>query len=381
MRMKSLLLILIGLLIACTAVNPPLEETRQPENGEAVDTNLLDGTEWELVELNGRFPIPNSRTTLSFNDGNAGGFAGCNDYGASYTVEDDDALAFGEGAKNEQGCIEPEGILGQEEEFVAMLIQMTTFTMQGEQLLLTSADGKMSLLFQPILQFTMNPSDLIGTEWQLVSWSDRELFPNSGITLRFDDAETISGFAGCRNFEGSYTAENDSFNNYSMSMQEITCDAPEEVLIQEGDYTTALSETSKYLIEDEQLTLFTNPGAQLVFIPLLPAEEATPENEAILITPTPVVEPTPEPELPITFGDSKRLGRGQIIDAEFTADGAGLAVAWGNGASFSTVSDTITEQWFQPLPADSIALDLSSDGQWLAVGMSNEENPIYDLKN
>jgi heat shock protein HslJ len=268
------------MLAACAPATPEGESigvTRPSATTEAAATSPplpnLDGTAWELIEINGRPPLPNSRTTLTFENGNAGGYAGCNNYGGAYTANaDNDTIDMSEGAINEALCLDPEGIMEQESAFIAALVKMTNYTMMDEQLVLKTAVNEPALIFAPLQQFTMNPTNLIGIQWQLMHWGERELPINHGISLNFDDGETMSGFAGCRHYEGSYLAENDNIGFPSLGMIEVTCDVEEVILILEGDFTTALSESTQYRLQEGQLELFTNPGEVLLFVPL--AEEA-----------------------------------------------------------------------------------------------------------
>ncbi len=53
-----------------------------------------------------------------------------------------------------------------------------------------------------------------------------------------------------------------------LSMVEGGCDLGEAYLLQEGDFTTALSQATQYRVENGQSELFTNPGEQLLFVPV-----------------------------------------------------------------------------------------------------------------
>ena len=93
---------------------------------------------------------------------------------------------------------------------------------------------------------------------------------------------------------------------------------------------------------------------------------------AITTTTTATISPTPPVvQSPISLGQPQSLGRGEIRDGVFTADGTGLAVAWGNGVSFTTVSDSTHEQWFQPLPAAPLAIDIHPDGHTIAAALAD----------
>ena len=266
--MKRILLILTIFLAACTASSEPVSVTRIPTSTPP----QLEGTKWELAKINDRSLIPNSRITLTFNNGNAGGYAGCNNYGGTYIITTDNTLTMPEVANTEAFCGEPDGVMAQEEVYLAALWQADHFTLSDKQLEIVTSDGATTLTFTRQEQFDVNPVDLIHTSWQLMSWGERELLPDTTITLIFEDAEVMSGFAGCRHYKGHYFAENDTIHFPSLGMIENSCPLGSDYLNQEGDFTTALTQTTRYRFHEGRLELFTDPGELLIFMPLL--EEA-----------------------------------------------------------------------------------------------------------
>ena len=95
-------------------------------------------------------------------------------------------------------------------------------------------------------------------------------------------------------------------------------------------------------------------------------------------TPPSTLQPAAPPS--ISLGASQPLGRGQIVDAAFTPDGSGVAVAWVTGVSFSAVSPT-SERWFQALPAAPVAIDMRADVQAVVVALADGSVVIMDLKD
>ncbi|MCK4977502.1 MAG: META domain-containing protein, partial [Anaerolineales bacterium] len=49
----------------------------------------LDGTSWELWAFRKTKPIPGTTFTVTFEDGQVRGSAGCNSYGGSYQIDGD----------------------------------------------------------------------------------------------------------------------------------------------------------------------------------------------------------------------------------------------------------------------------------------------------
>ena len=378
--MKKLLFFSFILLLAsCSVESAPLIATRLPSS-KAVSTpaestnSELAGTAWELAEMNGDALVPGSHMTLEFLEKEAGGFAGCNEYGGTYTSTAGSSFSMPEISQTAVGCSEP---LAMQENAYIESLHAASYTLFADRLEIKSADGQNSLVFTPQARFTNNPADLIGTIWLLVSWKDRGLPSDIGITLNFENGEIMSGFAGCRHYEGTYTAESNDIRFPGISMVETQCDAAPDVHQLEGDFTTALSETRQYHLQDGQLELFTNPGEVLLFVPMVQEVVSSSPPEPAP-TPSPTSQPSVHPS--ISLGAPQSLGRGQIVDAAFSLDGGGVAGAWANGVSFSAVSPT-SEQWFRALPAAPVALDMHAGSQAVAAALADGTVVIMDLED
>lgn len=101
-----------------------------------------------------------------------------------------------------------------------------------------------------------------------------------------------------------------------------------------------------------------------------PTAKATPVATATRFTlPTYTPSPTPLPA-PFTLGPAQILGRGQMIDADFTADGYTLVIAWAAGLSLLE-STTAQEIWWQPLAVLPLALDIQPEGEAIAVALGD----------
>jgi heat shock protein HslJ len=122
-----------------------------------VEPAPLVGTRWQLSGYNdgkGGFVSLLSGTEITAvlsEDGKVAGSAGCNNYTASYVVEDN-AITFGPAATTRKMCSEPEGIMEQESAYLAALASATAFQIEGNELTLTNADGV------PIATFTVSGS-------------------------------------------------------------------------------------------------------------------------------------------------------------------------------------------------------------------------------
>ncbi|MBM4464508.1 MAG: META domain-containing protein [Chloroflexi bacterium] len=126
-------------------VYEPLSEAVRP---------VLEGPTWTLLAaveerrpegLPVPVPDPNpvlegTEITLTLEDGTAGGSAGCNAYGAAYTL-DGTSLAFGEVVATERGCPTPD-VMEQEQRYLTWLQDVTGYHIYGRQLWLMVCDGR-----------------------------------------------------------------------------------------------------------------------------------------------------------------------------------------------------------------------------------------------
>jgi heat shock protein HslJ len=107
----------------------------------------LGGTSWELTQLDGVATLAGVEVTLQFDDGQAGGSAGCNSYGGAYEIKGHD-LAFGPLHSTLRACLD-EMAMAQEQRYLQALGQTSAWEFGGERLYLHGADGQ-PLVFSPV---------------------------------------------------------------------------------------------------------------------------------------------------------------------------------------------------------------------------------------
>jgi heat shock protein HslJ len=112
------------------------------------DPEQLEGTRWKLVNLDVQQPLPDTEITAEFNEGVVGGTSSCNSYSGTYQL-DAETIEVGEMTMTLMACIEPEGIMEQEQLYLQYLGNAQTFAVDGDQLTIGTADGK-TLTFSAI---------------------------------------------------------------------------------------------------------------------------------------------------------------------------------------------------------------------------------------
>ena len=134
MRLKNLLpaLLLLAALTACSLLGSP---------------DPLEGTSWALQSYRGAPPIPGRAITAVFKDGRVGGSSGCNSYGGSYQVKGE-KISIGEIGMTEMACMDPVGVMDQEQAYLQSLGSAQTFELSNGQLVIYVSDHE-ALTFVP----------------------------------------------------------------------------------------------------------------------------------------------------------------------------------------------------------------------------------------
>jgi heat shock protein HslJ len=135
MRMKRILIVLFALLVltACSANSP----------------ESIQG-QWQLVShgpASGQAgAAPDVDASIEFGaDGQLSGNVGCNGFGGEYTVEGN-VINFGPIISTKMFCDGPVG--EQEATTLAVLSESATFSLEGDTLTITSADGNSAIVLE-----------------------------------------------------------------------------------------------------------------------------------------------------------------------------------------------------------------------------------------
>jgi heat shock protein HslJ len=90
--------------------------------------------------------LPGTSITIEFSADEVSGSAGCNTYGGSYNTSGDSLSVSGVFA-TEMGCMEPAGILEQEQAYLTALRVVARYQIDGDRLEILDEAGAQILAF------------------------------------------------------------------------------------------------------------------------------------------------------------------------------------------------------------------------------------------
>lgn len=213
----------------------------------------LVGTRWTVTSIAGTAALAEAPPTMDFAPEGVTGTDGCNQYSGPFRT-DGGSIQIGPLATTRMAC-EP-----------ARMAQATAFgaAFSGatEWRLLETGDlelrGHGDVLAREGIDAASSDAPpaagLGGTSWRLVDLDGSVAFDAAiAPTLSFAEDDTLSGFAGCNTYTGSFTSDAGSIDVGPLGVTRIACPPPASDI--EAAYLPALDAVGKWEIQ---------PGGQLV---------------------------------------------------------------------------------------------------------------------
>ena len=232
--------------------------------GKTPAASSLNGSLWTLEsylnsEGNLVSLLPDTEINAKFNVIEVAGNAGCNSYFGSYTVSED-RIYLGIIGSTAMACIEPEGIMDQEGDYLKNLAEAYSFQVEDQVLSISNADGETLLLYHIV-----ESKPLIGTTWALTGYSDARggfipLVPGTHINAIFSEDNTITGIGGCNQYNAPYAIAREDIKIGQAASTRMFCSAPEGIMVQENAYFAAMETVSRYQLQGNQLIMLTESG-------------------------------------------------------------------------------------------------------------------------
>jgi heat shock protein HslJ len=229
-----------------------------PSEGSA-DAGLAN-TSWTVTSLAGRPTVDPQRPTMTFSaDGRVSGNSGCNQYSGTYRT-DGSSISITNVASTMMMCVGPGADV--EALFLKGMNSATAWQRTEDgQLEIAAA---VAIVAAPGVAVAP-PSDAGGVEipgssWVLVEIDGTADFAHIVPTLKFGTDGTVSGFAGCNTFRGTYTPDG---HIGELASTKIACQPPASLI--EFEYLKALSDVGRLTLVDGRLV--TGGGIPLTFEP------------------------------------------------------------------------------------------------------------------
>lgn len=108
----------------------------------------LEGTQWLLVSLGGATPLASTAPpSAEFSADEISGSTGCNHYFGAYEVSGTE-ITIRDLASTEMACMDPEGMMDQEQAFLAALRETANYSLAGDRLEFLDATGSVRMVFE-----------------------------------------------------------------------------------------------------------------------------------------------------------------------------------------------------------------------------------------
>ena len=233
----------------------------------------LAGTSWTLTSLidegGSMAPIVTGTTVTAIFDAGGirvSGLAGCNHYSADYTRNGAD-ITIKSAVRTDMYCGEPEGLMDQEDRYLSLLTDVSSYWVEGDRLILSDKEGADLLVLDRAAEFPDLP--LVGTDWVLDSYSTgrdaiSSVITGTTITAKFTDDSKITGSAGCNHYGGEYLLDGANLSVSSLFSTLMYCGEPEGVMEQEARYLGLFDSVTGYRIDGDRLDLLDEVGKVLL---------------------------------------------------------------------------------------------------------------------
>ena len=225
------------------------------EQSDAAGSSSLESVPWVVtagIDVEG---WEAKAPSASFEEGRVTGWAGCNQYGAPYTV-DGSSLELGTVTMTLIGCQDVAGDV--ETEFLGALERVAGWRIEGEELVLLDADDGELLRFEA--------GTPVGS-WEATGFvrGDAVTSPIAGseITATFSEVGELRGSAGCNTYSSTFTIDGGAIEISAPAVTEMLCKGPAGVMEQERAYLEALPTATRFRVDGKSLQLTRDDGTRV----------------------------------------------------------------------------------------------------------------------
>jgi heat shock protein HslJ len=246
-RMTRALLILVAALVAVPAAGAGSRQS-----------SPLTGKVWVAATVFGKAPLAGTDLTAEFTAaGDLTGSAGCNRFAGTFTTFGP-SLRVSALSYSQMACAPK--IMIRETTYLKALAGSLSYAVSGGRLTLRNGAGRI------VLTYTVESQALAGTSWKVTAYNNGKqavvsVAAGSKLTAVFGKDGSLTGFAGCNNYDAPYRATPPKLSIGTVASTRKECGTPKGVMTQELQYLTALHTAASYRIEGNTLELRTASGA------------------------------------------------------------------------------------------------------------------------
>jgi heat shock protein HslJ len=225
-----------------------------------------EGVVWSLTEQASEgvlSAVPEDHGAwLVMDEGEATGNGGCSGYTGTYTL-DGSALAF-DALEFRMGQVCPDDVAATQATFGQNLLAAAAWAVDGEQLLLSGADGAV------LLVFVASPQSAPLGVWTVIELSDGEggtvaVAQQTYVSATFMSSNDLRGFDGCKDYLAPYEVDGSAITiGELVNPAALPCEA--EATERSEAYASAVAAAVAWSVDEEadQLQLLDAAGATLV---------------------------------------------------------------------------------------------------------------------
>ena len=224
----------------------------------AASPPTLTGHTWQLAKLG---PVDRKKAGITARftaDRKVSGFSGCNSYSGTYTMSGGSISVSRKLAVTRKACARP--VMLQERLYLAALTAAKTYSIAGDMLKLRGRGGL------TLATFAVQSQSLAGTRWNVENYNNGKqavvsVVTGTKLTANFDTAGSVTGFAGCNDYNGPVKATPPRVSIGPLASTRKFCTAPAGVMEQESAYLAALASAASFSIQGSTLEFRTASGA------------------------------------------------------------------------------------------------------------------------
>ena len=246
-RIVGLTAFALTVVSACANAGPPSAAPSTSSSPDASAAVGIVGPTWIVTTIGGSDTVADARPTMAFGaDGQVQGSGGCNSYGGPYKL-DGPAIDVGDLASTMMMC-QDQSIGAQETAFFGALGGAQTWQIDGTGNLVLAGVSQIVAMSAPAEPSGSAATGVVGA-WNLAEMGATADFAHLQPTIEFTADGTVSGFAGCNSFSGSYTTDGSALTFGPLATTKMACQRPGSAV--EADYLSALSGVTGWALEPD----------------------------------------------------------------------------------------------------------------------------------